>query len=257
MAEGLGFREAEDQWCSVAHQMAITSVSFLLICRGKECGFLDYNDKWVFTKWATSKHSRRSEHDASVIENHCRHYFVVNCCVDEMQVTYHPVAGNDYHHALRSFELDLHCGQLYESALGNCFHDDGPEMHYMFDNSDALHGMVEDNMSWNVVIVAHEILESYGCVLRVISPRVIEAARGTGEARVEIWLSSFSSSTDGLDRPAQAAYGLGNGLGLHHQFQINLWWKKMNTADLLCEEGLPDEHEGFPGQKMIHNKCKQ
>lgn len=71
-----------------------------------------------------------------------------------------------------------------------------------------LKGMVEDNMAWNFVAgltVAREILENYGCVLRVISPRVIEAARGAGGTRVEIWLPSFSSSSDGLDLPGQVA----------------------------------------------------
>ncbi|KAD7116459.1 hypothetical protein E3N88_03727 [Mikania micrantha] len=94
--------------------------------------------------------------------------------------------------------------------------DDGPDMHYMTHmhslapfGADLLSkGMVEDNMTWNFVAgltVAREILESYGCVLRVISPRVIEAPRGAGGTRVEIWLPSFSSSTDGLNHPAQAA----------------------------------------------------
>ncbi|KAK9074643.1 hypothetical protein SSX86_007241 [Deinandra increscens subsp. villosa] len=94
--------------------------------------------------------------------------------------------------------------------------DDGPDMHYMTHmhsltpfGADLLsEGMVEDNMTWNFVAgltVARELLENYGCVLRVISPRVIESARGAGGTRVEIWLPSSSSSTDGLDRPAQAA----------------------------------------------------
>ncbi|GJS24459.1 plant-specific TFIIB-related protein PTF2 [Tanacetum coccineum] len=44
-------------------------------------------------------------------------------------------------------------------------------------------GMVEDNMTWNFVAgltVAREILESYGCVLRVTSPRCMEAPLGAG-----------------------------------------------------------------------------
>lgn len=67
-------------------------------------------------------------------------------------------------------------------------------------------GMVEDNMTWNFVAgltVAREILENYGCVLRVISPRCMEAALGAGGTRVEIWLPVFSSSSP--DGPAQAA----------------------------------------------------
>ena len=55
--------------------------------------------------------------------------------------------------------------------------------------------MMEDNMTWNFVAgltVAREILESYGCVLRVISPRNADAALGSGGTRVEVW---FPSST--------------------------------------------------------------
>ncbi|KAL4586976.1 hypothetical protein LXL04_011624 [Taraxacum kok-saghyz] len=91
--------------------------------------------------------------------------------------------------------------------------DDGPDMHYMTQmhsltpfGADLLsEGMVEDNMTWNFVAgltVAREILENYGCVLRVISPRCTEAPLGAGGTRVEIWLPSLSSSIDG---PAQAA----------------------------------------------------
>jgi len=59
--------------------------------------------------------------------------------------------------------------------------------------------MVEDNMTWNFVAgltVAREILESYGCVVRVISPRRTDAALGTGGTRVELWLPSFSTASD-------------------------------------------------------------
>lgn len=48
---------------------------------------------------------------------------------------------------------------------------------------------IEDNMTWNFVAgltVAREILESYGCVVRVISPRNTDA----GGTRIEIWLPS-------------------------------------------------------------------
>lgn len=62
--------------------------------------------------------------------------------------------------------------------------------------------MVEDNMTWNFVAglsVAREILESYGCVVRVISPRNTGAALGAGGTRVELWLPSLMefSGTDG------------------------------------------------------------
>ena len=59
--------------------------------------------------------------------------------------------------------------------------------------------MVEDNMTWNFVAgltVAREILESYGCVIRVISPRSTDAAIGVGGTRVELWLPSFSASSN-------------------------------------------------------------
>lgn len=59
--------------------------------------------------------------------------------------------------------------------------------------------MVEDNMTWNFVAgltVAREILESYGCVVRVISPRTKDAALGAGGTRVEIWLPCLTASSD-------------------------------------------------------------
>uniref|UniRef100_A0A803L0U9 Histidine kinase/HSP90-like ATPase domain-containing protein n=1 Tax=Chenopodium quinoa TaxID=63459 RepID=A0A803L0U9_CHEQI len=79
--------------------------------------------------------------------------------------------------------------------------DDGPDMHYMtqmhsltpFGAELFSEQMMEDNMTWNFVAgltVAREILESYGCVVRVISPRNTDAALGTGGTRVEIWLPS-------------------------------------------------------------------
>ncbi|XP_057948785.1 chloroplast sensor kinase, chloroplastic [Malania oleifera] len=85
--------------------------------------------------------------------------------------------------------------------------DDGPDMHYMtqmhsltpFGADLFSEDMVEDNMTWNFVAgltVAREILESYGCVLRVISPRASDAALGAGGTRVELWLPSFAASSD-------------------------------------------------------------
>lgn len=67
--------------------------------------------------------------------------------------------------------------------------------------------MVKDNMTWNFVAgltVAREILESYGCVIRVISPRTMDAAIGVGGTRVELWLPCFSNSPnlDGLGQEA-------------------------------------------------------
>lgn len=59
--------------------------------------------------------------------------------------------------------------------------------------------MIEDNMTWNFVAgltVAREILESYGCVVRVISPRSTDAALGAGGTRVELWLPMFAALSD-------------------------------------------------------------
>ncbi|GAV63038.1 hypothetical protein CFOL_v3_06560 [Cephalotus follicularis] len=81
--------------------------------------------------------------------------------------------------------------------------DDGPDMHYMtqwhsltpFGAELLSENMVEDNMTWNFVAgltVAREILETYGCVIRVISPRMPEAALGAGGTRVELWFPSFA-----------------------------------------------------------------
>ncbi|XP_077250538.1 chloroplast sensor kinase [Tasmannia lanceolata] len=82
--------------------------------------------------------------------------------------------------------------------------DDGPDMHYMtqmhsltpFGANLFTDGRVEDNMTWNFVAgltIAREILESYGCVVRVISPRSSDAALGTGGTRIELWLPSLPS----------------------------------------------------------------
>lgn len=83
--------------------------------------------------------------------------------------------------------------------------DDGPDMRYMtqmhsltpFGAELLSENMVEDNMTWNFVAgltVAREILESYGCVIRVISPRIPDAAIGAGGTRVELWLPTFTAS---------------------------------------------------------------
>ncbi|KDP26689.1 hypothetical protein JCGZ_17847 [Jatropha curcas] len=85
--------------------------------------------------------------------------------------------------------------------------DDGPDMHYMtqmhsltpFGAELFTENMIEDNMTWNFVAgltVAREILESYGCVVRVISPRIADAALGAGGTRLELWLPSFTALSD-------------------------------------------------------------
>ncbi|CDP13234.1 unnamed protein product [Coffea canephora] len=90
--------------------------------------------------------------------------------------------------------------------------DDGPDMHYMTQmHSLTPFGMdlfsddkVEDNMTWNFIAgltVAREILETYGCVVRVISPRTSDASIGAGGTRVELWLPYVTSpDADAVDR---------------------------------------------------------
>ncbi|XP_042503133.1 chloroplast sensor kinase, chloroplastic [Macadamia integrifolia] len=93
--------------------------------------------------------------------------------------------------------------------------DDGPDMHYMtqmhsltpFGVDLFSEGMIEDNMTWNFVAgmtVAREILESYGCVVRVISPRTPDAALGAGGTRLELWLPSHLDAS-GPTNSSQAA----------------------------------------------------
>lgn len=85
--------------------------------------------------------------------------------------------------------------------------DDGPDMHYMtqmhsltpFGADLFSDNMLEDNMTWNFVAgltVACEILESYGCVVHVISPRSTDAALGAGGTRVKILLPSLDAASD-------------------------------------------------------------
>ncbi|KAL5759951.1 hypothetical protein ACOSQ2_018789 [Xanthoceras sorbifolium] len=85
--------------------------------------------------------------------------------------------------------------------------DDGPDMHYMtqmhsltpFGAELFSENMVEDNMTWNFVAgltVARELLESYGCVVGVISPRTSSAALGLGGTRIELWLPPLTALSD-------------------------------------------------------------
>ncbi|KAJ4751930.1 chloroplast sensor kinase [Rhynchospora pubera] len=84
--------------------------------------------------------------------------------------------------------------------------DDGPDMQYLtqmhsltpFGTDLLAEGMLEDNMAWNFIAgltVAREILESFGCVVRVISPRKLDSAFGTGGTRIELWLPSVQSNS--------------------------------------------------------------
>ena len=57
--------------------------------------------------------------------------------------------------------------------------------------------MIEDNMTWNFVAgltMSREMLENYGCIIRVISPRLPNSALGTGGTRIELWLPTLSSA---------------------------------------------------------------
>ncbi|KHN06546.1 hypothetical protein glysoja_010890 [Glycine soja] len=85
--------------------------------------------------------------------------------------------------------------------------DDGPDMHYMtqmhsltpYGQELLSDNMIEDNMTWNFVAgltVAREILESYGCVVRIVSPRIKDAPLGAGGTRVELWLPSSIVQSD-------------------------------------------------------------
>lgn len=87
--------------------------------------------------------------------------------------------------------------------------DDGPDMHYMtqmhpltpFGADLFSRGTVEDNVTWNFIAgltVAREILESYGCVIRVISPCRPDAALSAGGTRIEIWLPPLTSEFDSV-----------------------------------------------------------
>lgn len=59
-------------------------------------------------------------------------------------------------------------------------------------------GMVEDNITWNFIAgltVAREILENYGCIVRVNSPRIPDAAFSTRGTRIEIWFPALQSNS--------------------------------------------------------------
>ncbi|CAJ2677133.1 unnamed protein product [Trifolium pratense] len=85
--------------------------------------------------------------------------------------------------------------------------DDGPDMHYMtqmhsltpYGQELLAEDMIEDNMTWNFVAgltIAREILESYGCVVRIISPRTKDGPLGAGGTRVELWLPTAVVQSD-------------------------------------------------------------
>ncbi|KAF9603262.1 hypothetical protein IFM89_034595 [Coptis chinensis] len=102
--------------------------------------------------------------------------------------------------------------------------DDGPDMHYMTQmhsltpfGADLLSdGKVEDNMTWNFVsglTVAREILESYGCIVRVISPRTQDAVFGAVGTRIELWFPSHSLTSDPSGRTEYDGSGGGGNDG--------------------------------------------
>nr|CAB3461940.1 unnamed protein product [Digitaria exilis] len=100
--------------------------------------------------------------------------------------------------------VQIYAGEAPAGGTLVVIDDDGPDMQYMTQmrslapfGSDLLaDNMLEDNMTWNFIAgltVAREILENYGCVLRVISPRRPDAVIGAGGSRIEIWLPSFQT----------------------------------------------------------------
>lgn len=98
--------------------------------------------------------------------------------------------------------------------------DDGPDMHFMtqmhsltpFGADLFSDGMIEDNMTWNFIAgltVAREMLESYGCVVRVISPRLPDTALGAGGTRIELWMPTVSSNSTDHDMEGEQNRDIG------------------------------------------------
>ncbi|EAZ20217.1 hypothetical protein OsJ_35821 [Oryza sativa Japonica Group] len=94
--------------------------------------------------------------------------------------------------------VQIYAGEAPAGGILVVIDDDGPDMQYMTQmhclapfGSDLADGLT----------VAREILENYGCVLRVISPRRPDAIIGTGGSRIEIWLptsqTELSEITEG------------------------------------------------------------
>lgn len=109
--------------------------------------------------------------------------------------------------------VQIYAGEAPAGGTLVVIDDDGPDMQYMTQmrslapfGSDLLaDDMLEDNMTWNFIAgltVAREILENYGCVLRVISPRRPDAVIGTGGSRIEIWLPSFQTEVADITEEA-------------------------------------------------------
>ncbi|KAL6623096.1 hypothetical protein ACP70R_032975 [Stipagrostis hirtigluma subsp. patula] len=109
--------------------------------------------------------------------------------------------------------VQIYAGEAPAGGTLVVIDDDGPDMQYMtqmhslapFGSDLVADGMLEDNMTWNFIAgltVAREILENYGCVLRVISPRRPDAVIGTGGSRIEIWLPSFQTELGEISQEA-------------------------------------------------------
>ncbi|KAK6160281.1 hypothetical protein DH2020_003662 [Rehmannia glutinosa] len=117
--------------------------------------------------------------------------------------------------ALRQALSNLIEGALLRTQVGEELklslleHQQATQMHSLAPfGSDLCAECIEDNMTWNFVAgltVAREILENYGCVVRVISPRNANAFFGAGGTRLEIWLPSFSASSSDAESFAQEA----------------------------------------------------
>ncbi|KAL6643451.1 hypothetical protein ACP70R_018217 [Stipagrostis hirtigluma subsp. patula] len=109
--------------------------------------------------------------------------------------------------------VQIYAGEAPAGGTLVVIDDDGPDMQYMtqmhslapFGSDLVADGMLEDNMTWNFIAgltVAREILENYGCVLRVISPRRPDAVIGTGGSRIEIWLPSSQTELGEISQEA-------------------------------------------------------
>ncbi|GFZ00046.1 chloroplast sensor kinase [Actinidia rufa] len=78
--------------------------------------------------------------------------------------------------------------------------NDGLDMHYMIVAIRDVFSLVYAHL----IDCCSGILESYGCVVRVISPLRTDAAIGAGGTHVKLWLPSSSTASD-PDGPAQKA----------------------------------------------------
>uniref|UniRef100_A0A0E0MLJ7 Histidine kinase domain-containing protein n=1 Tax=Oryza punctata TaxID=4537 RepID=A0A0E0MLJ7_ORYPU len=95
--------------------------------------------------------------------------------------------------------VQIYAGEAPAGGILVVIDDDGPDMQFMT----QMHCLAPfgSDLLADGLTVAREILENYGCVLRVISPRRPDAVIGTGGSRIEIWLptsqTELSEITEG------------------------------------------------------------